>query len=270
MDSLIRDLPSARSAPEVGRRLAAGRPAVFCDYDGTLAPIVEDPAAALLPTATRQALERLATRCPVIILSGRDLPDVRNLVGVAGIVYGGSHGFDVVDAGGTAYQRGAEFLPALEQATAELELALGEVPGVLVERKRFAISVHHRRADEALVPEIERIVDEIGARHAELRRTSGKKLFELRPTLDWNKGRALVWLLEEILGLDGEDAVPVYVGDDETDEDGFGAVRDRGLGIVVRGERDDRASRARYSLAGPEEVRQFLEDVARFTTSAQA
>lgn len=265
----IGELPPAGSAPEVGKRLTAGRPAVFLDYDGTLSPIVDDPAAALLPAATRRAVERLAPSCPVAILSGRDLADVRRLVGVEGIVYAGSHGFDIVDAGGTSHQRGTEFLPALDEAAAELQAALGDIPGVLVERKRFAISIHHRRAEEAVVPDIERIVDGIGARHRELRRTGGKKLFELRPTLEWDKGRALLWLLD-LLGLDGEDVVPVYVGDDETDEDAFRALRRQGLPIVVRGESDDRRTAARYSLAGPDEVCEFLEEVARLTASAGA
>lgn len=261
-DRRIRDLPSARSSPEVSERLARSRPVVFLDYDGTLTPIVEDPAAALLPPGTRRAIERLVTRCPVAVVSGRDLAEVRELVCVTGVVYAGSHGFDILAGDGTSHRRGDEFMPALDRAEEELEAALGNTPGVRVERKRLAIAIHFRRADDRAVPEVERVVAEVAARHPELRAAGGKKVFELRPAFPWDKGAALLWLLET-LGLDREDVLPVYVGDDETDEDAFRALRDRGLGIVVRGEDDERPTAARYSLADPEDVRLFLEELAR-------
>jgi trehalose-phosphatase len=191
-------------------------------------------------------------------MSGRDLADVRRLVGVPGIVYAGSHGFDVIEPDGTAHRWGTEYLPDLDRAGSELATGLARFPGARVERKAFAIAVHYRQARPGDVPSIEEVVGAVAAAHPRLRRTSGKKVFELRPNVDWDKGRALEWLLET-LALVGSDVVPIYLGDDETDEDAFSAIGDQGLGLVVRGEGDDRSTRARFSLRDTEETRAFLE-----------
>src|SRR6267142_5502760 len=94
-------IPSAlEHVQEIARR--GDRLAVFLDYDGTLTPIVSHPEDAWLPDSMRQTLQSLAARVPVAILSGRDLDDVRGRVLVDGIVYAGSHGFDIAGAGGYA------------------------------------------------------------------------------------------------------------------------------------------------------------------------
>jgi len=260
--SNVRDLPLAlERAGEIRGLLSGRRPVVFLDYDGTLTPIVERPEDATLPARTRAAIERLAALLPVAVVSGRDLADVRRMVGVQGIAYAGSHGFDLVRPDGSADQRAREYLPDLDAAERELRPRLERVPGARIERKRFAVAVHHRRVDEELVPAVEAAVAEVAAAHPRLRRTGGKKVFELRPDVDWDKGRALLWLLEA-LGLEDPKHLPVYVGDDETDEDAFRAVRDGGLGVIVRGEGDDRPTLARYALRDPEEARAFLDLVA--------
>ena len=256
--SNVRDLPSAlERADEIRTLLSGRRVAVFLDYDGTLTPIVERPEDALLPAETRAAIERLAALAPVAIVSGRALADVRRLIGIEGITYAGSHGFDVVLPDGSAHQRGTEFLPALEAAERDLRARLASVPGAQIEAKTFAIAVHVRRVREELVPDVEAAVAEVAAADPRLRRTGGKKVFEIRPAVAWDKGKALLWLLD-VLEL-GPGVLPVYVGDDETDEDAFRAVRDRGLGVVVRGEGDDRPTLARYTLRDTEEARAFVE-----------
>ena len=158
---------------------------------------------------------------------------------------------------GSAHQRGTEFLPALDAAERDLRADWPRVPGARVERKTFAIAVHVRQVREELVPDVEAAVAGVAAADPRLRRTGGKKVFEIRPAVAWDKGRALLWLLD-VLGL-GPDVLPVYVGDDETDEDAFRAVREQGLGVVVRGEGDDRSTLARYALRDTEEACAFLE-----------
>jgi trehalose-phosphatase len=254
----LRDLPDALDRADQIRTLLAGRHlAVFLDYDGTLTPIVERPEDALLPDGARTAIERLAALVPVAIVSGRDLVDVRRLVGVDGIAYAGSHGFDLVLPDGSSQQRGTEFLPDLEAATGQLAERLAAIPAARVERKAFGVAVHVRQVSDDLVPSVEAVVDDVAAAYPRLRRTGGKKVFELRPNVEWDKGRALQSLLEEL--RTGSNLLPIYVGDDETDEDAFRVVRDRGLGIVVRGERDDRRTQARYALRDTDEARRFLE-----------
>jgi trehalose 6-phosphate phosphatase len=264
----IRDLPDALAhREEIAERTRGRRVAVFLDYDGTLTPIVDDPADALLPPATREALERLAASRPVAVISGRDLDDVRAMVGLPGIWYAGSHGFDIAGPSGERHQKAADLLPALDAAEAQLHDGVASVQGARVERKRFAIAVHYRQVDESRVPEIEEVVDRTAAVHPELRKTGGKKVFELRPAIPWDKGRALGFLLET-LGLDGPDVLPIYIGDDETDEDAFRAVGDRGLAFVVRGEDDDRPTVARYSLADTADVAALLATLAETAEGA--
>ena len=258
----IRDLPPALAhRQEIAEQIKGSRVAVFLDYDGTLTPIVDHPANALLPPATREALERLAASHPVAVISGRDLDDVRAMVGLPGIWYAGSHGFDIAGPNGERHQQAADLLPALDHAEAELRDGVAGIPGARVERKRFAIAVHYRQLDESLVPEIEAVVDRTAAVHPELRKAGGKKVFEMRPAIPWDKGKALGFLLET-LGLVGEDVLPIYIGDDETDEDAFRALGERGLAFVVRGEDDERPTVAHYSLADTAEVAALLAALA--------
>jgi trehalose 6-phosphate phosphatase len=232
---------------------------VFLDYDGTLTPIVPDPDAALLSEGTRRAIRRLAADCTVGVISGRDLDDVRAKVGLDELAYAGSHGFDLVGPGGLRAQKGTEHLPSLDAAEVELRDRLGG-PGVAVERKRFAIAVHFRGAPER-EEEVRGAVESIAPGYPDLRVTGGKMIFELRPAIEWDKGRALLWLLE-VLGADGKDVLPMYLGDDVTDEDAFEALEGRGVGLVVRGEDDARPTGAALAFADPDEVRAFLEALA--------
>jgi alpha,alpha-trehalase len=252
------DLPSALTDPGLADRLAQTAPAVFLDYDGVLSPIVERPEDATLAPETKQALVRLAGRCPVAIVSGRDLADVRGMVDVDGLVYAGSHGWDIEGLDVEADPRGEAYLPALAVAEREATERLADVPGARVERKRYAIAVHYRQVDDAAVDGLEAVVRDVAAGHPELRVTGGKRIFELRPDLEWNKGTAVTWLLEQ-LGLDRPDVVPIYIGDDETDEDAFRALAGRGIGVIVGPEVPSAAS---YRLDDVDQAREFLELLA--------
>ena len=237
------------------------RPVVFLDYDGTLTPIVERPEDAQLDAEVRQTLKELAQHCTVAVISGRDLPDVQKLVDLTNIYYAGSHGFDIAGPEGKrlVHQSGAEFLPVLDKAEKALTSRLEDkVPGSQIERKKFSIAVHYRRVAEGKVGEVEDAMDQVLAEHTELRKATGKKIFELQPDIDWHKGKALLWLLEK-MALDHANVLPLYIGDDVTDEDAFEVLEDKGLGLVVQ---EGRApTRARYQLRNPAEVEQFLKSL---------
>lgn len=247
-------IPSAlEHVHEIAR--SGARLAVFLDYDGTLTPIVSRPEDAWLSESMRQTLRSLAARLPVAILSGRDVDDVRGRVHVDGIVYAGSHGFDIAGAGGLRRELGAAYLPVLDAAEAELREALDEIQGAQLERKHFSVAAHYRNVDEQDAFRVAQIVDAVAATHHELRQINGKKVYELLPDIDWNKGKAVLWLLET-LELEHGKAFPIFIGDDRTDEDAFSALKKRGVGILVSEQPD--VTTASYWLKNPEEVERFL------------
>lgn len=238
--------------PPPGKRLA-----IFLDYDGTLTPIVARPDLATLSASMRETLERLSRRCPLAVISGRDLRDVMSRVGIDHIFYAGSHGFDIAGPGREPlqYERGTEYLSLLDLAEQELREKLAHIEGCLIERKHFSIAVHYRQVEPQEVQQLKETVAEVLHRHTRLRLSKGKKVYELQPNIDWHKGKALRWLLLA-LELKRDDVIPLYIGDDVTDEDAFAAIRDDGIGILVAGKA--RQTRARYLLKDPQEVQRFL------------
>jgi len=255
-------LPSALNhVQEIVRR--NDRPAVFLDYDGTLTPIVSQPEKALLSDSLRRALQALVMQAPVAILSGRDLDDVRQRVNISAIVYAGSHGFDIAGPRGLRKELATEFLPRLDIVEKEIGEQLTGIPGARLERKRFSIAAHYRNVNESDVPKVERAVSEVAARHRELRKMDGKKVHELLPDIDWDKGKAVLWLLEN-LGLERAKVRPIYIGDDRTDEDAFRALEKSGVGILVSEE--PRPTAARYLLKDPAEVERFLRELVATLT----
>ena len=193
------------------------------------------------------------------VLSGRDLTDVRSRIDIPGLWYAGSHGFELTGPDGTYHQNeaAAEFVPVLERAAAELSKNLAGVPGVRVEHKRFAVAVHYREVASERIGEIVSTTHKLGAR-AGLRVTSGRMLVELRPDLDWDKGTTLAWIRDRI--DPSASLMPIYIGDDLTDEDAFDAVSFDGVGIAVGHDEDgDRKTAARFRLESPNQVREFIQ-----------
>ncbi len=252
-----RALPALPHARELLRDLAAdcraGRLALFLDFDGTLAPIAAHPRLARLDAGLRRTLAALAARLPVAIVSGRAAADVCRLVGIEEIYIAGSHGFEITGPGGLAHDEGAPFTAELDAAEGELAEAVAGLPGVWVERKPYAIAVHFRDAPADILPALEARIAALARRHPALLLKGGKKVFELRPAKAWDKGRAVLWLLDHVMGRDRR---AVFLGDDVTDEDAFRQLEGRGIGIVV-GE-EQRLTHARYRLRDPSEVRAFL------------
>jgi trehalose-phosphatase len=236
--------------------------AVFLDYDGTLTPIVDRPEQADLSPRMRATLATLAKRCIVAIVSGRGLAEVRAKVGLDGLYYAGSHGFEIDGPGNRPLrsEKGTEFLPVLDRAEARLRQRLADIEGVLVERKKFSIAVHYRRVSADRKETVERIVDEVYDRHKALRKMHGKKVFELQPDVEWDKGRAVRWLMAQ-LGLDDHGAGAIYIGDDVTDEDAFRVLQGCGTGIVVHGG-TVHSTYAAYGLESPRAVQRFLDSLS--------
>ncbi|WP_051152805.1 trehalose-phosphatase [Nocardia niigatensis] len=255
-------------AGRLGDLLDVEKASVLLDFDGTLSAIVPDPATATLVEGGAAVLARLAAQCPVAIVSGRELADLRDRVGVDGLWYAGCHGFELQAPDGTTYVHeaapGAEL--ALAAAADDLARSLSAIEGILVEHKRFAVAVHYRRVVPDQVGAVTAAVH-AQARLRGLRVTGGRKVIELRPDMDWDKGTALGWILGHLV----TPTLPIYIGDDLTDEDAFDAIEAEGLPIVVRhDENGDRRTAAQCALPGPEGVRSFLDELATLLAAESA
>ena len=266
----IGDLPHAlNDGDELEQRLSGKRLAVFLDYDGVLTPIVNRPEDAIISDSMRDAVSGLAERCPVCVVSGRDRAVVQELMGLDNLIVAGSHGFDIwsPDEGKIQHDAAAESGPLLEDVKNRLEDETAQFEGASVEPKKASVAIHYRLVSDDEKPKIKEIVDSILADSPDdLKVTPGKMVFEIQPKIDWDKGKAVLYLLEE-LDLSGDDVLPMYLGDDVTDEHAFGALDDRGIGVFV-GEVDDpelegRTTSADYVLSNVSEVERFLDGLAR-------
>ncbi len=243
-----------RGAKEV---LSGGRkPVFFLDYDGTLTPIRDRPDLAVMSDETRDALRRVAEKHAVAIVSGRDRKEVEDLVAVRGIFYAGNHGFDIKGPGVSMVHPEAEAaMPLIAKAGQKLSERLGAVPGSLIEEKGFSVSVHYRLVEDRYVPEVEDAVTEAVRDNAKLRLMRGKKVFEILPAVNWDKGKAVRWIMD-VLGLSWETVSVIYIGDDVTDENAFRMIRTRGTGVSVSGK--IRESAADFRISSPEEVKRLF------------
>ncbi len=257
------ELPSAlQQFEEIISRFGQKQVIIFLDYDGTLTPIVDRPELAVLSQDMREALELLSRQCPVGIISGRDRKDVTNLVKLDSLIYAGSHGFDIagLEVRHFHHEVGTQFSSTLDQAEDDLRSKLHAISGSLIERKRFSIAVHYRLVDPDHVSQVEQAVTQVLSEFPTLRRSEGKKVFEIQPRLEWDKGKALLWVLDG-LNWKEKNYYPVYIGDDLTDEDAFRVLQDVGMGIVV--EERYRFSSATYALQKPNKVQQFLMQLSK-------
>jgi trehalose 6-phosphate phosphatase len=253
----------------LAERMTGRRLAVFLDYDGTLTPIVDRPQDAVISEHMREVVRALAHRCTVCVVSGRDRPVVQQLMGMDELIVAGSHGFDIWSPHGGAIVReeGGAFAELLTRVTATLREQVAPFEGALVEPKKSSVAVHYRLVEERDRPRIGAIVDRVLAANPDaLKVTPGKMVYEIQPKLEWDKGKAVLYLLEA-LELDGDDVLPLYVGDDITDEHAFQALRRRGIGILVANLGDPevagRATDAEYRLGDTQEVERFLDALAR-------
>lgn len=234
------------------------------DFDGTLAPIVEKPELAEMPESTHRLLQELASQrqFTVGIISGRALADLKEKVNINGIIYAGNHGFEI-EGPGLSFVNPLvdEIKPFFRIIRQILTLTLGTIKGVLVEDKGITLSIHYRQVEESKARDLETLVERaIGlSSHGLFKVTSGKKVYEVRPAINWNKGEAIRLLIKKFgKGGSNNKLLPIYLGDDLTDEDAFQMIEKYGNGVTIHvGERSPN-SKAHYFLRSPDEVHYFI------------
>lgn len=263
---------------------------MFLDYDGTLSPIVDDPDRAFMSADMRFAVKSVAKHFPTAIISGRRRDMVSELVGLTELYYAGSHGMDIKfpvrdtapapfdhfnsdifadqqDKEVNLFQPAREFLPMIDEVFRALVKITSDITGAIVENHKFCASVHYRNVNEKSWETVAQRVHDVLKDYPRLRLTHGRKVLEVRPVIDWNKGKAVEFLLESMNLGNSEDVLPIYIGDDKTDEDAFKVLRqgNRGYGILVSS--TPKESKAFFSLKDPQEVKEFLKSLVRWKKS---
>lgn len=241
------------------------RLAIFLDYDGTLTPIVSNPDEAIMSDEMRRTVKEVAQLFPTGIISGRGREKVESFVKLSELYYAGSHGMDIAgpqanteDPNAIRFQPAASFAPLIDKVYHQLTERLKDIPGATVEHNKFCVSAHFRNCAAEDWGKVVGVVEETLKEHQGIKTTKGRKVLEIRPQVDWDKGRALDHLLQ-VLGLKSQpDVVAIYIGDDTTDEDAFRvlAATSSGFGILVSTKVKPTA--AAYTLRDPAEVQRFL------------
>ncbi|KAG2379247.1 hypothetical protein C9374_007386 [Naegleria lovaniensis] len=241
---------------------------LFLDYDGTLTPIVDRPEMAVLSNEAREAINNLSHYFRIAVVSGRTRTDVQDRVGLPHLFYAGSHGFDISgpvkhirhDRAGlvvqtlltqdcssqwttqkrddgtdvVTFQVAKECIPVLRRIYETLKESLSDIEGCILENNIFSLSVHYRLIkDERDVQRVSEIVEGICKDESQVVHTHGKMVHEIRINTDWNKGKAVQFLLNFWNVGSSDKVLSVYIGDDKTDEDAFKVLKDHDLGVGV-------------------------------------
>jgi alpha,alpha-trehalose-phosphate synthase [UDP-forming]/trehalose-phosphatase len=225
---------------------------LFLDYDGTITPIVDSPDKAILSEHMRNLLVRLQKKIPVAIVSGRSLSDIKKRVNIENIFYAGNHGAEIWNGKKLLIgQQLSENKKVFSQIISDLKDSLSSVKGILVEDKGITASIHYRMVESSDICKVFDIIwSTADAYRGLFKITSGKKVFEIRPHGVWNKGDAVSWICQYY----GKKILPVYVGDDTTDEDAFSVIKGKGIGISV-----GRSLKSDFFLKSQPEVKKFLQ-----------
>ena len=252
------ELPSAlKSFKKIEDQFKDKEIVIFFDYDGTVTPIVSHPKDAILSEEMKNTLIKLSNQCTLAVISGRGLNDIKSLVGIKGIHYAGSHGYEIEGPSiKMEHEPALEFVKIFDILEEELTNQLKDVDGALVERKKFSIALHYRNVSDKESYLVENAADKAVEKYTKVRKSYGKKVYELQPDLEWNKGKALEWLMEA-LHIEKQGSKIFYIGDDITDEDAFSAIKTYGIGILVGS--DARNTGAQYRLSDVTQTLRFLE-----------
>lgn len=236
-----------------------GKILLFLDYDGTLSPIprrsivLERP----LDSRARGILERLlrADDVYVFIISGRSIDDLRRFIGLDNIYYIGVHGH-VIEGPGIRFSHcvSEEYSYTMRAIRSEIEALAGDL-GVVIEDKGMALAIHYRGISREKISRLSRIVTDLSSRYPEIRVLRGRTSIEVLPNSGWDKGMAVAYVISRLRFRELESLIPIYFGDDRTDEGGFRVVRRLGFSVRV-GYRC--GTNAEYYVDGVAEVYTFL------------
>jgi trehalose-phosphatase len=236
---------------------------IFLDFDGTLSPIARTPDSAVLPGSTKKIIAELSKcgRTKLAVISGRKLSDIKRIVGINKMIYAGNHGMEIQGEGiKRTIKVPTWFAAAKRKIRTDVYSRTKEVKGVIIEDKGLTLAVHYRMAEKKMRKQIKKTFRLAVAPYILNGRINvriGKMLYEARPNINWDKGKAAIWLLNR---SSIKNTLPIYMGDDETDKDAFKALKNKGITIFV-GNRPKYG--AKYYLRDTSDVRKFLSRIKK-------
>lgn len=240
-------------------------PLILMDFDGTLVDFQRDPATVTLPGPRQIVLQSLAKRSDLAagIVSGRRIADLRDRVPCASaLFFAGLHGLEIEGPDLRFVHHAAPLAaPAISILAKELRRAIKSLPGVFIEDKTLSVAVHTRgasKADRLHATTRFNALAEPFLNDGTLRLQPGDQVLELLPNIDWTKGDAVRAIIRHVEGQAKSTVWPVYIGDDETDEDAFEEIGTTGLTIAVT----KRPTSASFAVDNPAAVEEFLKAVA--------
>jgi trehalose-phosphatase len=240
---------------------------LFLDYDGTMVPIHKRPDAAVLSLSMREILKYLAERPHVFLglVTGRSLQDIKKMVRLKNIFYIANHGFQIVySRKNWVHPKAKRLAPILIEIISALRYSLRSIPGAIVENKSLTLSVHYRNLAGTLITRVKRIVENTVSSYQGLCRiTKGKKVIEIRPNASWDKGLAVLKMVDFLHNKNR--SLIVYIGDDKTDEDAFKCLFHLNTVTIRVGK--NLSSRAKYYVNNTAEVEKLLKLIKAQTRS---
>jgi trehalose 6-phosphate phosphatase len=244
---------------------------LLSDFDGTIAVGAGRPEDTELSNDIRQKFQALAGKPQITagVISGRSLAELKSLVAIKDIYYSGNHGLEIESPGlNYVYPHAEASRSMMKKLGAQLEEALKDIHGVIIQEKGFSISVHYRMArpedEDAITGAVKRITAPQSAK-GEISVYPMKKIWEIRSPVDWHKGSAIEFIGCKIKAeLKISRLMTIYLGDDTTDEDAFKALsRPDGWSIFIGG--NTKVSSAVYYLNSVAEVEQLLDRLIKLT-----
>ena len=234
---------------------------LLLDYDGTLVPIKKKPSLAVLSASMHKLLKKLAAHSnfDVIIVTGRSYPDIKKLIGTKNIIYISNHGFQISGNRIKWIHTGAKRnLTILKKILLLLNRDLKPFAKTFVEDKKLTLSVHFRNEKNNLIPFVKKIAAKsIQPFQENIIKTTGKKVIEIRPKINWDKGKAALKILAMLQHRKNKNSI-ICIGDDKTDEDAFRALRSKAITVHVGSNQN---TQAHYYLHNTKEVKTFLETI---------
>lgn len=239
---------------------------LFLDYDGTLVSFKNRPQDVITPDKVKSVLNKLTQNQQFIIfiITGRMLHEIKKLLGIQGLSYAALHGLQIELSNEKSFfwEEAEKIRPLLEKLKETSLKGFKNEKGIYIEDKEFTLAFHYRLlTDEKIkdfVEKFEKIVKENDVNNM-LEMIHGAKVVEVRPQ-GWNKGKAVELILNNVVKT--SNILPIYIGDDTTDEDAFRHIGNQGLTIWVT-HNSKRTTTAQYWLKDPDEVIVFLQFLSK-------